>query len=94
MEVFVGDDWAEAHHDVHLMTETGDRLVSRQLPEGLDGLSGFHAMVAEHADNPSEVVIGIETERGMWVQALVAAGYTVYAINPLSVSRYRERHNV
>ena len=51
-------------------------------------------MVAEHADDPSEVVVGIETERGLWVQALIAAGYQVYAINPLSVSRYRDRHNV
>jgi transposase len=28
------------------------------------------------------------------VAALIAAGYTVYAINPLSVARYRERHSV
>ncbi len=40
------------------------------------------------------MVVGIETERGLWVQALIAAGYQVYAINPLSVSRYRDRHNV
>jgi hypothetical protein len=40
------------------------------------------------------VVIGIETDRGPWVAALVAAGYTVYAVNPLQASRYRERHGV
>ncbi len=94
MTVFVGDDWAEAHHDVHLMDEAGDRLARKRLPEGLDGIAEFHAMVADHARDPSEVVVGIETERGMWVQALIAAGYQVYAINPLSVSRYRDRHNV
>ena len=37
MTVFVGDDWAEAHHDVHLMNETGDRLASRRFPEGPGG---------------------------------------------------------
>jgi len=94
MMVFLGDDWAEAHHDVHLMNEAGDRLAARRFPEGLDGIAGLHAMVAEHADDPSEVIVGIETERGLWVQALIAAGYQVYAINPLSVSRYRDRHNV
>ena len=94
MTVFVGDDWAEAHHDVHLMNEAADRLAARRLPEGLDGIAGLHAMVAEHVDDPSEVIVGIETERGLWVQALIAAGYRVYAINPLSVSRYRDRHNV
>jgi transposase len=92
MTVFVGDDWAEAHHDVHLMNDTGDKLIARRLPEGLDGIAGLHELVAAHATDPSEVVIGIETERGLWVQALIAAGYQVYAINPLSVSRYRDRH--
>jgi transposase len=38
------------------------------------------------------VVVGIETDRGMWVASLVAAGYQVYAINPKAVSRYRDRH--
>jgi transposase len=40
------------------------------------------------------VLVGIETDRGPWVAALVAAGYTVYAVNPLQASRYRERHGV
>jgi transposase len=76
------------------MGEQGERLDAKRLPEGLEGIAVLHAIIAEHADNPSEVIIGIETERGMWVQALTAAGYQVYAINPLSVSRYRDRHNV
>jgi transposase len=94
MKVFEGDDWAEAHHDVHLMNGTGERLAAKRLPEGLAGIAGFHALAAEYANDPSEVIIGIETERGMWVQALIAAGYQVFAINPLSVSRYRDRHSL
>lgn len=92
--IFVGDDWAEAHHDVHLMDQDGNRLTQRRLPEGLEGMRSFHELLAEHADAPGEVVIGIETDRGLWVDALVGAGYQVYAINPLAVSRYRGRHNV
>src|SRR3954454_20612391 len=38
-------------------------------------------------------MVGIETERGLWLQALIAAGYQVFAINPLSAARYRERHS-
>ncbi len=94
MAVFLGDDWAEAHHDIHLMNEAGERLTAKRLPEGIEGISALHAIVAAHVTDPSEVVVGIETERGMWVKALIAAGYLVYAINPLSVSRYRDRHNV
>lgn len=92
--IFVGDDWAEDHHDVCVMDETGKRLGSRRFPEGLEGMGGLHELVAGHVDEPGEVVVGIETDRGLWVGALVAAGYEVYAINPLAVSRYRDRHNV
>ena len=92
--IFVGDDWAEVHHDVFVMDETGQRLAGRRLPEGLEGIRGFHELVAEHAEDPTEVVVGIETDRGLWVHALTAVGYQVYAINPLAVSRYRDRHNL
>jgi transposase len=92
--IFVGDDWAEDHHDIHVMDADGDRLASRRLPEGLPGIRGFHELVAAHAEEPSQVVIGIETDRGLWVQALSAAGYQVYAVNPLAVARYRDRHQV
>ena len=94
MRIFVGDDWAEDHHDVHLMSNDGVRLEARRLPEGLEGIQTLHELVAAHADDPAEVIVGIETDRGLWVTALVAAGYQVYAINPLAASRYRDRHNV
>lgn len=94
MTVFMGDDWAEDHHDVYLMNEDGKKLAGRRLPEGLDGIRSFHELVADHIDDPAEVIVGIETDRGLWVTALVAAGYQVYAINPLAASRYRDRHNV
>jgi transposase len=92
--IFVGDDWAEDHHDIHVMDEAGLRLSSRRLPEGLTGIGALHALIASHAEEPDQVVIGIETDRGLWVEALVAAGYQVFAINPLAVARYRERHHV
>jgi transposase len=92
--IFIGDDWAEDHHDVYLMDEGGRRLASRRLPEGLSGIRQLHELVAAHAEEPEQVVIGIETERGLWVGALAAAGYQVFAINPLAVARYRDRHHV
>ena len=92
--IFVGDDWAEDHHDVYLMDENGQRLVSRRLPEGLTGIRQLHGLIAEHAEEPDQVVIGIETDRGLWVGALSGAGYQVYAINPLAVARYRDRHHL
>jgi hypothetical protein len=93
--LFIGNDWAEAHHDIELVDEDGQRLTRRRLSEGVDGLAALHALIADHLaedDETNQVVVGIETDRGPWVQALIAAGYTVYAINPRQVARYRERH--
>ena len=95
--LFVGDDWAEDHHDVEVMNEAGRRLAAAKLPEGMAGIARLHAMVAEHL-GPDEVAeqvkICIETDRGPWVQALIASGYQVYAVNPLQAARYRERLGV
>jgi transposase len=90
--IFVGDDWAEGHHDVEVLDEAGATLARRRLAEGLEGVRALHALLAEHAEEPAQVVVGIETDRGLWVGSLVAAGYQVYAINPKIASRYRERH--
>ena len=92
--IFVGNDWAEAHHDVWVMDEAGDRLAYRRLSEGIEGVSELHGLVGGFASDPAEVVVGIETDRGLWVQALVAAGYQVYVVNPFAASRYRDRHHV
>lgn len=92
--IFVGDDWAEAHHDVYVCDSDGTRLVQRRLPEGIGGVTALHELIAGLVDEPGEVVVGIETDRGLWVQSLVEAGYAVYAINPKSASRYRDRHTL
>jgi transposase len=72
----------------------GRQLLYRRLPEGIDGVAALHELLVEHASAPFEVVVGIETDRGLWVQSLVEAGYEVYAINPKAASRYRDRHTV
>jgi transposase len=100
LRLFVGDDWAEDHHDVELMDAGGRRLAKARLPEGVAGIARLHAMIGEQLgedaeeDDAGQVSVGIETDRGPWVAALIAAGYTVFAINPLQASRYRERHGV
>jgi Transposase/Transposase IS116/IS110/IS902 family len=91
--IFVGVDWAEAHHDVHVTDEEGRRLSKARLPEGVDGIARFHELVGAHVEDAQEVLIGIETDRGLFVSALVATGYLVYAVNPMSTSRYRDRHS-
>ena len=99
--LFAGDDWAEDHHDVEVQDDDGRWLARARFPEGITGLARLHELIAEQRtddDGPEtgfvaqSVVIGIETDRGTWVAALVAAGYQVFALHPMSVARYRERH--
>jgi hypothetical protein len=42
--LFVGDDWAEAHHNVEVQDDAGPRLVTRRLPEGVAGMAALHAL--------------------------------------------------
>jgi len=49
--------------------------------------------LAEHCTDPSSVPVAIETDKNLIVVALQSAGFTVYAINPRAVARYRERHH-
>ena len=64
-KVFVGHDWAEAHHDVHVEDGEGRRLAKARLPEGVEGVARFHALVAPFVEDPAEVVIATETDRGL-----------------------------
>ena len=62
--LFVGDDWAEDHHDVEVLDEAGRRLGRARLPEGVAGIDRFHALVGRFADPDDEsgagqVLVGI-----------------------------------
>ena len=85
--LLVGIDWAERHHDVCVMAADGQVLAVERIADGMAGVARLHQLIAAHASEPAEVVVGIETDRGLLVGALVAAGYEVIAVNPLAASR-------
>ncbi len=90
--IFVGVDWAEDHHDVCVMDEGGNVLDKRRVADSIGGLAELHELVGTYAEEPEEVAVGIEIDRGLIVTALLGAGYEVYAVNPMASSRYRDRH--
>ena len=49
--LFVGDDWAEDHHDVEIVDGSGKRLGQARLPDGIAGMTRLHEMLAEHLDD-------------------------------------------
>ena len=95
MKVFCGIDWAENHHDVALVDERGQLVVKSHIGDDAAGLATLLTLLAEHGDNPTDPIpVAIETSRGLLVASVRATGRPMYAINPLAVSRYRERHTV
>jgi hypothetical protein len=68
--LFLGDVWAEAHHDIELVDEGRPAAGPTAIARGRGGLAALHALVADHLaedDEADQVVVGIETDRGPWV---------------------------
>jgi transposase/transposase IS116/IS110/IS902 family protein len=90
--IFAGVDWAEAHHDVCVMAGDGQVLEQRRAGHSVAGIGELHMLIGAHAGDGELVAVGIEIDRGLVVTSLLAAGYQVFAVNPLAASRYRDRH--
>src|SRR5690606_32104915 len=73
--------------------EQGRTLKAARVPEGIEGMARLHELIARFLpedSDPGQVLVCIETDRGPWVRALVAAGYQVYGVNPKQAARHRE----
>jgi transposase len=93
--VFCGIDWAEDHHDIALVDQDGALLVKRRIGDDAAGFTALLQLLADAGDRPdAPISVAIETSHGLLVAGLRATGRPVYPINPMSVSRYRDRHSV
>jgi transposase len=95
LKVFCGIDWAEDHHDVALTDTEGKLLAKRRISDDAAGFASLLELFAQAGDSAEEPIpVAIETGRGLLVACLRATGRRVFAINPMAVSRYRDRHSV
>jgi transposase len=95
VSVFCGIDWAEDHHDVALVDQAGTLIGKGRIGDDAAGFAVLLQMLTEAGDHPEEPIpVAIETSRGLLVACLRATGRPVFPINPMSVSRYRDRHSV
>lgn len=90
--IYVGIDWADNHHDILITDDSAKTLDQFRIDHTCDGFALLHSHLANHQTSPSLVLIAIETSRGLLVHELLQKGYTVYAINPKAVNRYKDRH--
>ncbi|MFJ4190565.1 IS110 family transposase [Kitasatospora sp. NPDC089509] len=95
MHVTCGIDWAEDHHDVAVVDSEACLLGKLRISDDAAGFQDLLRLLAEHGDTPDDPIpVAIETSRGLLVACLRASGRRVFAINPMAVARYRDRHAV
>src|SRR5512144_946550 len=93
--VFCGIDWAEEHHDVALVDGEGTLVAKRRISDDAAGFTALVQLLADAGDTEDQrIPVAIETNRGLLVACLRATGRQVFTINPMAVSRYRDRHSV
>ena len=93
--MFCGIDWAEDHHDVALVDADGKLVAKRRIGDNAAGFATLLQLLAAAGDSSEQPIpVAIETSRGLLVACLRATGRDVFAINPMAVSRYRDRHSV
>ena len=95
LKITCGIDWAENHHDVALVDDTGKLVAKRRISDDAQGYSRLLELFADAGDGTDEPIpVAVETARGLLIACLRATGRKVYSINPMAVARYRERHTV
>jgi transposase len=94
VQLWCGIDWAEHHHDVSVVDQDGRQRVKIRIEDTASGFAALMRVLTERqADCDEPITVAIETSKGLLPIALRAAGVVVVAINPLAVSRYRDRHS-
>jgi transposase len=88
-----GIDWAEHHHDIAIVDEAGGLVSKARIEDTAAGFAQLMDLLAVHGQGcETPIPVAIVTAKGLLVENLRAAGVSVYAINPLSVARYRDRY--
>jgi len=88
-----GIDWSDKHHDLCILSETGETLDSFRISHSQDGFEQAHRRIAKYA-NPEQVRVAIETKDSLLIDFLCELGYTLYFLNPRQTDRFRDRHRM
>ena len=86
--VTAGVDWAKDNHAVCVIGGDGEPLERVTVPHSKAGLTRLTAVLDRHGVD----AVGIERGDGPVIDALLAAGHTVYVIPPSQVKALRQRY--
>jgi transposase len=86
-----GIDWATQKHDVCLVDAEGKVVGEQQFANTRAGLDRLCSWLLADGREATQVHVAIETPRGLIIDALLDRGFTVFAINPKQLDRFRDR---
>src|SRR5215470_6691906 len=92
-DFYIGLDWGTARHQVCVLDAAGRRVAEQTIAHSGAGVAAWLAELARYA--PTErLAVALEVPRGAVVDALLAHGCHVYALNPKQLDRFRDRQTV
>lgn len=92
--IYVGVDWADDHHDVHVTDDSAAVLDSFRIPHSYEGMEKLRQRLGEFSTNSKDILVALESHQGLLIYALLETGYLVYPINPKAMERYRDRYRM
>ncbi len=87
---YVGLDWADTHHDVAVLNETGKPVGTRRFSHSQQGLNDLKQFLWSFTSRPEELACIIETNHGLLIAFLLSAGIPVYPVNPKTINGLRK----
>lgn len=90
--IYVGIDWSDDHHDIAITNDSASTFAEFQISHDSNGFTMLHDKIASLEKQPASVLVALETNRGLLVHELLRYGYSVYAINPKAVNRFKDRY--
>jgi len=92
---YVGIDWGSENHAVCLVDATGQHREERRVAHRAEAVQAcLDWMLASTGSRPAQIGVAIETPRGALIDACLARGFLVFAVNPKQLDRFRDRHTV
>jgi hypothetical protein len=90
---YAGVDWATESHHVLITQGDGRKIGEKVFTHGGEGLAAMAAwlLAASGPAEPGQIHIAIEVPHGPVVETLIERGFSVWAINPKQMDRFRDR---
>jgi transposase len=92
MNILIGIDWSQHHHNVCIMNEAGAPVVRFKLSHAPEGFAKLEERINKLQLPPANCLIALETAHNLLIDFLWSRHYSVYIIAPSIVSSSRGRY--